>query len=195
MPAPFGPPFDHADGDLVLRSSDDIDFVIHRLVLSLSSPFFRDLPYDISTERERGLPVIPLVEEDHETVERLLRIVYPGVDRPSLARLSREETRALFEAARKYEFDSVFVYAERISRLPGHIGFRLHVEHFAPKYAGRDNAPMRTVVEDRAKEAHVALTLAGLAAAGLILVRFNPAALAFCRCADTWIVQFRKLVV
>jgi hypothetical protein len=192
MPTLFGPPFDHADGDLILRSSDGMDFVVHRFMLGLASPFFKEFPFDISGRRERGLPVIPLLGEDYKTVERLLRFVYSNsVEQPYLGALSRNETRGLFEAARKYDLKCVFTLAERMSRLPGHTSFRQHVEYLAPEFADRDNTPMRAVLEDKKKEMaeertraqtiamarakeeqearNTALTVAGAVAAGLLV--------------------------
>jgi hypothetical protein len=158
MPKQFGAPFDYADGDLILRSCDDVDFVAHKLVLSLASPFFCDLPYDISDERENGLPVIPLLNEDCHTVERLLRIVYPGVDRPSLVWLSRTQVRSLLEVARKYHFDGVFEYLERMTRLPTHFRVRTYFEEFALEYQDT-NTDLAVVVEERKAERQVEVGL------------------------------------
>ena len=36
-------PFDHAKADIILRSSDNIDFHVFKLFLSLASPFFEDM--------------------------------------------------------------------------------------------------------------------------------------------------------
>ncbi|OJT03115.1 hypothetical protein TRAPUB_6303 [Trametes pubescens] len=33
-------PFDRDDADLILRSSDNIDFHVHRIILTLASPVF-----------------------------------------------------------------------------------------------------------------------------------------------------------
>ncbi|KAF8273062.1 hypothetical protein EI94DRAFT_1564704 [Lactarius quietus] len=39
----FGPPFDDADADIILRSSDQVDFHVYRVLLSKSSPFFKSI--------------------------------------------------------------------------------------------------------------------------------------------------------
>ncbi|KAH9066765.1 hypothetical protein EDB87DRAFT_1588082 [Lactarius vividus] len=40
---PFGPPFDGPDSDTILRSSDQVDFYVYRIILSKSSPFFKSM--------------------------------------------------------------------------------------------------------------------------------------------------------
>ncbi|KAI6023597.1 hypothetical protein PISMIDRAFT_18795 [Pisolithus microcarpus 441] len=69
-PARALPPFDHAKADVILRSSDGVDFRVFELFLSLASPFFEtlfDLPQpsqaaNADTEIEDGLPVFPVSE-------------------------------------------------------------------------------------------------------------------------------------
>lgn len=36
-------PFDDRNADVIFRSSDDIDFHVHKSILSFASPFFHDL--------------------------------------------------------------------------------------------------------------------------------------------------------
>ncbi|KAI0272559.1 hypothetical protein BC834DRAFT_857294 [Gloeopeniophorella convolvens] len=40
----FGPPFDDADADIILRSTDNVDFRVYSVILSKASAVFRDLP-------------------------------------------------------------------------------------------------------------------------------------------------------
>lgn len=108
MPTDFGPPFDYQDADLILRASDGVDFRVHKAILGLASPFFRDFPYDINMssdtlfeERKDGLAVIPMVCEDAQTVRALLCIAYAGRFAPMN---SFNHLRTLLEAGRKYEF-------------------------------------------------------------------------------------------
>ena len=76
-------PFDHAKADIILRSSDNIDFRVFKLFLSLASPFFETL-FDIPQPDEEngdqeikdGLVVVP-VTEDSKTLDALLRFCYP----------------------------------------------------------------------------------------------------------------------
>ncbi len=58
------PPFNDASNlaDLVIRTSDDVDFFVHRafLLLKSPSPFFRYALYESHhTEEKGGLPVLP----------------------------------------------------------------------------------------------------------------------------------------
>jgi hypothetical protein len=71
--------FDVSDADLVIRSSDFVDFRVHKLVLSMASPFFKDQlspsqPPD--TETVDGLHVVQLSEES-ELLNSLLSMLCP----------------------------------------------------------------------------------------------------------------------
>ncbi|KAG8906499.1 hypothetical protein FRC01_007996 [Tulasnella sp. 417] len=73
--APFN---DSPTGDCILQTPDGTEFVVHRLILSLASPIWSDmfsLP-QASEGASSTRPVIP-VEEDPETMEALLTMVYP----------------------------------------------------------------------------------------------------------------------
>ncbi|KAJ7716947.1 hypothetical protein B0H16DRAFT_1388528, partial [Mycena metata] len=90
-PAPTGPrdagaPFDDEDADMILRSSDLVDFRVHKLFLSKASLVFRDMitlqargPVS-STDRDTlspaGLPIVPLLDEPAPAVDMLLRFCY-----------------------------------------------------------------------------------------------------------------------
>ncbi|KAJ7184953.1 hypothetical protein C8R46DRAFT_938913 [Mycena filopes] len=64
--------------DIILRSSDDIDFHVHRLVLSLASPVFRDM-FTVPQPPETGgeLPVVRMAESG-AVLGRILNFWYPG---------------------------------------------------------------------------------------------------------------------
>ncbi|KAJ7116210.1 hypothetical protein C8R43DRAFT_1078076 [Mycena crocata] len=78
---PFTPssPFDDANADAVLRSSDGSDFRVYRAVLSLASPFFKDMFSLPQPESDPNPPIIAVGEPAH-TLDRLLRVWYPGAD-------------------------------------------------------------------------------------------------------------------
>ena len=105
-------PFDHAKADIILRSSNNIDFRVFKLFLSLASPFFETL-FDIPQPAEEngdqeikdGLVVIP-VTEDSKTLDALLRFCYPCtlVDDPTMA---LKDAIDVLEAARKYSLDAI----------------------------------------------------------------------------------------
>ncbi|KAI6112981.1 hypothetical protein F5141DRAFT_1110814 [Pisolithus sp. B1] len=107
-------PFNHAKADVILRSSDNVDFRVFRLFLSLSSSFFEtlfDLPQPseenlTDTEMKDGLPVIP-ISEDSRTLDTLLRFCYPCslTKTPSLNHFA--EVIKVLEAAQKYSLDEV----------------------------------------------------------------------------------------
>lgn len=100
-----GTPFDHPDADVILRSIDNVNFRVFKLLLSISSPFFKDMfalpqvPDGInSNETKGGLPIITVTEES-KTLERLLLLCYPA-DIPALDVL--EDVQALLDSAIKY---------------------------------------------------------------------------------------------
>ncbi|KAJ7627871.1 hypothetical protein B0H17DRAFT_901672, partial [Mycena rosella] len=71
---PFSPrsPFDDPNADAILRSSDDIDFHVHRIVLSLASPFFRQMLSLPQAETEPSVAILP-VSESALVLDRALR--------------------------------------------------------------------------------------------------------------------------
>jgi len=107
-------PFDHPQADIVLRSSDNIDFRVFKLFLSLASPVFETmfgLPQpsdgvDPDEETKDGLPVMT-VSEGSKTLDALLRFCYPSTlaEDPSLDgfMLATE----ILEAAKKYSLDAI----------------------------------------------------------------------------------------
>ena len=97
---------DVANADIIIQSCDFINFRVHKLVLSLSSPFFNDmfsLPQPTDQEVVRGLPVVRL-SEDAEVLNCLLTMLYPI---PSVIPNSYNKTLMLLAASRKYEMDGV----------------------------------------------------------------------------------------
>ena len=85
-PAAFGPPFDDADADTNLRSSDQIDLHVYRVVLSKSSSIFKSmfsLPQPDASSSEKQIPVIVLTENSR-TIEVLLTSIYPLATEPEL---------------------------------------------------------------------------------------------------------------
>ncbi|PCH42901.1 hypothetical protein WOLCODRAFT_18015 [Wolfiporia cocos MD-104 SS10] len=100
------------DADVVLRTCDDVDFFVHKLVLRLASPVFGDMfripqPSDSDTQARcpgSGLPLIR-VSESSIIFETLLRFCYPGIANPKLKPRTPSEIGRLLEAAIKYEID------------------------------------------------------------------------------------------
>jgi hypothetical protein len=101
------------DADIVLRSSDLVDFHVHRSVLVASSPFFRDmfsLPQPPNYVVPNALPVVHL-SEDVESLNSLVSMLYPVV--PEIPHYS-DGILTLLAAATKYDMDAVqsFIRAE-----------------------------------------------------------------------------------
>jgi hypothetical protein len=71
--------FDIPDGNFIIRSSDNVNFHVHKSVLAMASPFFKDLlslPQPPDSEFVNGLPVVQL-SESAELLNSLISILYP----------------------------------------------------------------------------------------------------------------------
>lgn len=98
----FGLPFDDEDADVVIRSSDNIEFRVFRLFLRKVSPVFGGMfrvlpPYDM----ESVLPTVE-VSENGDTTAQLLQLCYPVLDPPVT---SLDEARTLLAACQEYEME------------------------------------------------------------------------------------------
>lgn len=105
------PPFDNPRrADVILRSSDLVDFHVYKLILSLASPVFETmftLPTTSSSDtmmaddddHRHGLSVVNLTE-DSCTLDAILRACYPNVG-PHLDGL--DAVFRILQAAEKYE--------------------------------------------------------------------------------------------
>ncbi|KAH9004808.1 hypothetical protein EDB86DRAFT_2885661 [Lactarius hatsudake] len=105
-PIPFGPPFDDADADTILRSSDQVDFYVYRVILSKTSPFFKSmfsLPQPDTGVSKKQTSIISLTENSR-TIAVLLSSIYPTVPTKSVP--LDVMTDALV-AARKYDMEVV----------------------------------------------------------------------------------------
>ncbi|KAN0138247.1 hypothetical protein V8E53_004136 [Lactarius tabidus] len=108
MPStPFGPPFDHDDADIILRSSDRVDFHVYQAILSTSSPFFKSMFSLPQPNTSRGgapgknNPVIDL-PENSKTITTLLTLIYPIVSAAPEPE-SLDDAIDAFVAAKKYD--------------------------------------------------------------------------------------------
>ncbi|KAG0703931.1 hypothetical protein DFH29DRAFT_413033 [Suillus ampliporus] len=101
------------DSDMLLLSSDDVKFPVHRCILAAASPFFEHMfalpqpPDDPANEERR--PVVP-VSEPSSTVQVLLRFVYP-VPHPTISSL--DELSTILGVASKYDFLGVISYLRK----------------------------------------------------------------------------------
>ncbi|KAK0445739.1 hypothetical protein EV421DRAFT_1794562 [Armillaria borealis] len=75
------PPFDGSDptSDIILVSSDGVRFHAHKLLLSLASPFFKDLITLAQAPIDGSLPSVPLTESS-SIIDKILRFCYPIKD-------------------------------------------------------------------------------------------------------------------
>jgi BTB/POZ domain len=72
-------PFEVPDANLIIRSSDFVDFRVHKSILAMASPFFKDLlslPQPSDSKLIDGLPVVQL-SEGSELLNSLFSILYP----------------------------------------------------------------------------------------------------------------------
>ncbi|KAH9004812.1 hypothetical protein EDB86DRAFT_3240680 [Lactarius hatsudake] len=107
-PTAFGPPFDHADADTILRSSDQVDFPVYRVILSASSSPFESmfsLPQPEASVSEKQNPVIDLIENS-KTVSILLTLIYPVVSAVTEPE-SLDDMIDVLVAAKKYDMPVV----------------------------------------------------------------------------------------
>ncbi|KAI9441850.1 hypothetical protein H4582DRAFT_1935403 [Lactarius indigo] len=105
--------------DVVVRSSDRVNFPVHKAILASSSPVFKDmfsLPQPPNNGKVDELPVVDL-PEDAELIRSLITILYPI---PSKIPASYDRTLALLSAAQKYDMDIVqsFIRDEVARRQP-----------------------------------------------------------------------------
>ncbi|KZT40233.1 hypothetical protein SISSUDRAFT_1118420 [Sistotremastrum suecicum HHB10207 ss-3] len=96
------------DGDLIVRTSDNVEFKIHKVIMALASQVFRDMQTLDSTNTlifspENPTPVVD-VSEPSQLFDVLLRLIYP-VPQPDLTSL--DLVADLLVAADKYLMTTV----------------------------------------------------------------------------------------
>jgi len=97
---------DMPEASLIVRSSDKANFRVHKSVLAMSSPFFKDLlslPQPADGEIVDGLPVVAL-PEDAGLLNSLISLLYPI---PTVIPDSYQKVFALLAVCQKYEMESV----------------------------------------------------------------------------------------
>ncbi|KAF8472310.1 hypothetical protein DFH94DRAFT_655574 [Russula ochroleuca] len=99
-------PFDVPNANLIIRSSDFVDFRVHQPVLSMASPVFKDLlslPQPSDSETVDGLLVVQL-SEGSELLNSLVSMLYPiRMVIPN----SYDKVLYLLAGCQKYEMTSV----------------------------------------------------------------------------------------
>jgi hypothetical protein len=100
-------PFDDLRADLVLHSSDGVNFRVFKVILSLASSVFADmftLPLPPAYQSSTNEPQVVLLPEDAQTLDLALRYCYPI---PSPEVVTLRDARILLEFARKYQADVI----------------------------------------------------------------------------------------
>lgn len=107
-------PFTRRDADIVLRSSDDVDFRVHKIILSLASPILEGMlsipqpptpSVDDPDTTDDGKPIIHMRGEDSEMLEAVLRECYPGME--SKAQKDLRIVGKVLAMAEKYEMEGI----------------------------------------------------------------------------------------
>jgi hypothetical protein len=95
------------DASIIVRSSDQVNFRIHKSVLAMSSPIFEDLlslPQPPDDELVDGLPVVQL-SEDACVLSNLVSLLY--LTQRRVKPVSYEKVFALLAAGQKYDMELV----------------------------------------------------------------------------------------
>ncbi|KAI0339892.1 hypothetical protein BDW22DRAFT_1431375 [Trametopsis cervina] len=100
-------PFDDADADVVICSSDQVYFRVFKVILKKASPVFGGMftlpPTGNCSAPGEEVPVVE-VSEDGETMTQLLRLCYPTYD----SRLETiEQVTKLMDVCEKYQMDDI----------------------------------------------------------------------------------------
>ena len=98
------PPFDKPDTDIILRSSDHVDFHVRRHILFEASPVFESILSIPPGHDEDPCPVVDLTE-DHQTLQALLLSCYPVSRTKRQPMKSLAQLEAALYAAKKYDME------------------------------------------------------------------------------------------
>ena len=102
----FGPPFDDTDADIILRSSDQVKFMVYKVILSKASPVFKTMfslpqPQPATDTSQDPRPIIDLAE-DSRILAALLSVIYPHTF-VTAEPLSLNDLISTLDLARKYD--------------------------------------------------------------------------------------------
>ena len=98
-----------SDASIIVRSSDQVNFRVHKSLLAMSSSFFEDmlsLPQPPGDETLDGLPVVQL-SEDAGVLNCLVSLLFPI---PPVIPGSYQKVFALLAACQKYDMVSIQSY-------------------------------------------------------------------------------------
>ena len=122
------------DGDIILRAGQKPgstgDFRVHKFILSLASPVFKDMlafpqPSNQNRNIESPIPTVD-IPDSPEVIDAILRFIYPGVEPPKVTQIS--VLAALFSAADKYNITSIYpVLREPLKAFLPQNSFRVYI--------------------------------------------------------------------
>jgi len=112
-PETASPPFDDPDADLIIRTSDGVDFHVYKVIMKQASPVFRAL-FTIPRNDPANGSVVD-VTENSRVWDRILRILYPITHKSVPA---PNYFLPLLEAARKFDMASVTDYVRQVMIAP-----------------------------------------------------------------------------
>ncbi|KAI6149551.1 hypothetical protein BKA82DRAFT_128992, partial [Pisolithus tinctorius] len=123
------PPFDRVDADVILLSSDNVEFWVFKVILSLSSPNFENMFWLGSSQKSHSETSLPTFEvsESSTTLDTLLRLIYPTTT-PTLH--SYDDAKDFLRAVAKYNISD-----DALPRAKELIAAQYLEEHFLSIYA------------------------------------------------------------
>ncbi|KAI0798449.1 hypothetical protein BC629DRAFT_1592046 [Irpex lacteus] len=110
-PQKFASSFDDEDADIVVLSSDKIEFRVFKFLLRKASPVWASMLTLPQPPRDEDTIPIMKLSEDSRTIAQLLRLCYPVPD-PAIP--SFDEARTLFVTCQKYDMQ---VPSERLLQI------------------------------------------------------------------------------
>lgn len=97
----FCAPFDDDDADIILRSSDGLNFRVYKVLLAKASPVFKDMLSMPQTHDD--VQIVPLTDNG-AILEKMLRLIYPIYNAPYE---SLDDVSNIITICGKYHLDSV----------------------------------------------------------------------------------------
>ncbi|KAJ7759156.1 hypothetical protein B0H16DRAFT_630752 [Mycena metata] len=128
------PPFNDPSADIIIRSSENVDFRIHKILLALASPFFKEMfevpqPRNIDGDHDKsdsqtrdGIPIIFMYDDQNRVCGRavvnfVLESCHPARLQSNRPSLSANMVGSVVDVATRYRMDWAVKSAVRDSRL------------------------------------------------------------------------------
>jgi hypothetical protein len=111
-PRSAGPPFDDLDADLVIQSHDLIEFRVHRYLLQLVSPVFKDMlsmpqPLASRTRSASSRNESVKLPESSCTLRLLLSYCDPRIPNPDVDGLTLDQVSEVLDSGIKYQMECI----------------------------------------------------------------------------------------